>query len=63
MTRMIRAEDDHLQMMIEQMQREGRPEAAIHEAVRRATHGERPERRQTRRLEKLRPFGRRQGRA
>lgn len=62
MTRMIRAEHDHLLIMIEQMQREGQPEAAIHEAVRRATHGERPERRQTRRLERLRLFGRRQRR-
>lgn len=62
MTRMIRAEHDHLLIMIEQMQREGQPEGAIHEAVRRATHGERPERRQTRRLERLRLFGRRQRR-
>ena len=62
MTRMIRAEDDHLLMMIEKMQREGQPETAIHEAVRRATHGERPERRRQRRLRKLRLFGRRQRR-
>jgi hypothetical protein len=62
MTRMIRAEHDHLLMMIEQMQREGQPEASIHEAVRRATRGDRPERRQMRRLERLRLFGRRQHR-
>ncbi len=62
MTRMTPREHDHVLMMIEQMQRDGQPEAAIHEAVRRVTSAGRPERRPARRFERLRLFGRMQGR-
>lgn len=44
MMRTPNREHDYLRVMIEQMQREGRPENAIHEAVRQARQ-ERPERR------------------
>ena len=46
MTRLTQREHDHVLQMIERMQRDGHPEHAIHDAVRRATRGEqRPERR------------------
>ena len=37
MSRMPYHEHDHLRAMIDRMQRDGRPEAAIHEAVRQAS--------------------------
>jgi hypothetical protein len=49
MTRMNRNQHDHVLGMIERMQRDGTPEGAIHEAVRRAVKQDRPERRQRRR--------------
>ena len=49
MTGMNRNQHDHLLGMIERMQRDGTPEDAIHEAVRRAVREDRPERRQRRR--------------
>ena len=45
MTNLTRREHDHVLQMIELMQRDGYPEHAIHDAVRRATRGERAERR------------------
>ena len=49
MTRMNQNQHGHLLELIERMQRDGRPEAAIHEAVRRAVREDRQERRQRRR--------------
>ena len=63
MTRMTRDEHDRLRVLIELMQRDGRTEAAIHEAVRRATGDGRPPRRQGRRNVLGRVFGRRSSRA
>jgi hypothetical protein len=48
MTKLTRTEHDHVLHMIETMQRNGHAESAIHDAVRRATRGERPERRDRR---------------
>jgi hypothetical protein len=49
MNEIDRNKHDHLLEMIETMQRDGTPENAIHEAVRRAVREDRPERRQRRR--------------
>jgi hypothetical protein len=62
MTRITVDEHDHLRVMIETMQRDGRPEAMIHEAVRRAMDGDRPRRRDRRRPDVLRLLGRRPSR-
>ena len=59
MTRVTRDEHDHLRVMIEMMQRDGKAETAIHEAVRGATGDGRPQRRQGRRNVLGRVFGRR----
>lgn len=53
----------HLLEMIERMQRDGKPEGAIHEAVRRAVKEDRPERRQRRRPGVLSLIRRRPSRA
>jgi hypothetical protein len=62
MTRITPDEHDHLRLMIETMQRDGRPEAAIHEAVRRAIESDRSRRRERRRPDVLRLLGRRPNR-
>jgi hypothetical protein len=63
MTKIPADEHDHLRLMIERLQRDGTPEAAIHEAVRRATDGDRPGRRERRRPDVLRLLGRRPSRS
>ena len=60
MSRMPYHEHDHLRAMIERMQRDGRPEHAIHEAVRQASDRTHPGReRPARRPGRLGLFGRR----
>lgn len=63
MSRMINREHDHLRVMIEQMQRDGQPEHAIHEAVRQASGRMKPRReRPARRPRRFGLFGRRRRR-
>ncbi len=63
MSRMPYHEHDHLRALIERMQRDGRPEAAIHEAVRQASGRTHPGReRPARRPGRFGLFGRRVGR-
>jgi hypothetical protein len=53
-----RSEHVRLLVMIEEMERQGRPEHAIHDAVRRAVREDRAERRRDGRASVLRRLGR-----